>query len=278
MRGGARTGSGTACLSRVQCHQPYPPALHPVCTPLSLVPGGRDQYCGVLLRITSHTSWYQETLPRAQDPSHTAGSAPGLYQWVPLTFSALPPCARQLVQCYRPRPRAPTIKVLPLRPAPPLLQTPPHFSQEPRPSSDPAPSPNKGPSPRPGPTCRPRPIYIRNPAPEVSLPSPPPASSGRPRPSRIAGTRARGRIRRNTAWWAVSRAERRAGHCAAASFAAAPGPQPSPAFRSRCSPRQVSPARSAVPRPRSRKAGGAVSSPRGGPRAAASSPHARRSS
>ncbi|KAK7803881.1 hypothetical protein U0070_020098, partial [Myodes glareolus] len=75
----------------------------------------------------------------------TAGSAPGRTSRFPLTLSAFPPCARQLIQYYRPRTQAQTNKVLPLLPAPPLLQAPPYFNQEPRPSSNPAPSPEPRP-------------------------------------------------------------------------------------------------------------------------------------
>lgn len=102
---------------------------------------------------------------------------PWLYEWVPLTLSASPPCARQLIQYYRP-PQAPTNKVLPLLPAPPLLQAPPYFNQEPRPSSNPAPSPVLRADPA---------LFILGTPPPIRHPRPVP---GGPAP---AGLRGRGR-------------------------------------------------------------------------------------
>lgn len=115
----------------------------------------------------------------AQNPRPVPHSwiRPWLYEWVPLTLSASPSCARQLIQYYRP-PQAPTNKVLPLLPAPPLLQAPPYFNQEPRPSSNPAPSPVLRADPA---------LFILGTPPPIRHPRPVP---GGPAP---AGLRGRGR-------------------------------------------------------------------------------------
>lgn len=147
---------------------------------------GPDQCCGVLLRRYKLVSGVQ---PRAQDPSHS-WIRPWPYK-VPLTLSAFPPCARQLIQYYLPRTQAQTNKVLPLLPAPPLLQAPPYFNQEPRPSSNPAPSPVLHADPAllilgtPPPILHPRPVP-GGPA--------PPGLRGRGRAATFGGIRRGGRF------------------------------------------------------------------------------------
>lgn len=177
---------------------------------------------------------------------------PWLYEWVPLTLSASPPCARQLLQYYRP-PQAPTNKVLPLLPAPPLLQAPPYFNQEPRPSSNPAPSPVLRADPA---------LFILGTPPPIRHPRPVPGGPapaglrGRGRAATFGGIRLGGRFPAPGAELAPAlppRSQLRRARSRAPRSGVAEAPPK----------RQGSPARSEVPRPRARKAGGAVTSQRG---------------
>lgn len=163
-----------------------PPLSSPSSISLSLVPEAQISAVG---SCSGGTSWYQGVQSRAQDPSHS-WIRPWSYK-VPLTLSAFPPCARQLIQYYLPRTQAQTNKVLPLLPAPPLLQAPPYFNQEPRPSSNPAPSPVQHADPAllilgtPPPILHPRPVP-GGPA--------PPGLRGRGRAATFGGIRRGGRF------------------------------------------------------------------------------------